>query len=299
MDCECPERQRDVHERPRRRRDPLLGGSKDGTAPAASPRPNKGPLPHGSRRSTQRTGTPAADRLDQRLRHRRGAGQRAAAEAAPLRLYGNTCGGPGFLYTTSTSLTEQCQVALHGRSSTPVQQQRHGRDHGPDRIGTGVDPAHDRQLRHDGQRLEQVTRSPGRSTSTRTRSHRATQPCSQDYTQVGPHWLQRRLAPVEQATSGRQPGNCSGGNVVQRRRSRARPSPASAATCSSSSTCRRSAWLDAAHRTTVEPVDDVVPGSRPDGRLSRSRSRHTAIDQEHIVLMRDSVQNSGNRTRAI
>ena len=48
------------------------------------------------------------------------------------------------------------------------------------------------------------------------------------------------------------------------------------------------------------PLDELVsrPAAGPAGR-SRSTFTNVGVDKEHVVLIRDSVQGSGNRTLAI
>ena len=113
-----------------------------------------------------------------------------------------------------------------------------------------------------------------------------------------PDVLQRLVAPDDGHGRQRRPARTVPAVATAAVRSRARRSRAWPATSSSRPTWpTRSARRRSSQRRSARLRPPTPRSARP-GR-SRSRSPHTAFDQEHIVTLRGSVQGSGNRTRAI
>ena len=138
--------ERRVHERPRRRRDPLLGREQERERPVQLRQ-----RPEEAASSPAGTGRPAgADRLAQRVRHRRRARQPGAAEASTvLAQSGTACGGPGYLYTADTSPGATCRVGFTAEVDTGVERRQGEITVQP--VGTAVSPVPG-PVRHDGRR---------------------------------------------------------------------------------------------------------------------------------------------------
>ena len=264
-------------------------GARDGTAPCNFSTASKGPLPHAFDDYTK------PQQIDWFNVYDTGAapGTNAPPKLRLFALGANTCGGPGFLYTTSTNVAEECRVNFTAIVDTGVNNVRGEITVQPH--GTGVDPP--APVTYDttggGSNLATVTGwitiHPNEVTGDPD--------ISQDYTQVGPtyfsvDWHQTsgqmgtsppRNCPAHASCSGTFEGETVSGVADDIQQATYMNDPLS------------SSPLVA---TSVSTPTTSFPALGSTGPFTVSFT-HTALDKEHIVLLRDSVQGSGNRTKAI
>jgi hypothetical protein len=265
------------------------GGSRDGSSPCNFSTPNKKPLPHAVNQDNNPVGVDWINVYD--------TGAAPGANAAPklrrFALVSNTCGGPGFLYTASTAANTQCLLGFQAEIDTGPNRVRGEITVNP--IGTGVDPV-TFPFDNTGAALTTVNGTivifPNELSGSAT--------YTQDYTQVGPTYfsVSWRQTTGRVGTGGQ--GNCANnGNNCQ--------GTFQGETAGGSSFVQQMTYVSdpvgsypMVGSSTSLPTTSFPAGGQT-GAFTVSFS-HTAIDKDHVVLIRDSGSfgpGTGNRTRSI
>ena len=221
-------------------------------------------------------------------------GQSPGGDSAPVlrhfALNGGTCGGPGFLYTASTDPSVTCTVGFSAEVDTGPNPVRGQITVQPTQAaGSGIAPVTVNFDTTGGGGLTTVA-------GTITISPNATDSGSgftQDYTQVGStyfsvSWTQttgkigNKTCPNAACSGTFQGETVSGvaGNVQQ-----------------ATYMADPLGSIPMVGNSTSLPTTSYPAGGQT-GQFTISFT-HTAVDKEHVVLIRDSVQSSGNRTLAV
>lgn len=278
-------------------------GVRDGTTPCSFSTQNKRPLPHWYDRSdpdTSQQETP--QQIDWLNVYDTGAapGTNNAPKLRNFSLGANTCGGPGFLYTTSTDPTVQCQVNFTAVVDSGVNNvngelivQPYGSGASP-----GIAPVTITWDTRGG--LPNLATVSGTITvlPNAVRSPAASPAVSQDYTQTGPTWLRVDWRQLSGRVGSGSKGNCATGG------SNCSGQFQGETVTGVGGNVQQQFYTDDPLGSTPLVATSLSLPSRSFPALGSTGSftitfTHTGLDQESIVLMRDSVQNSGNRTRAI
>ncbi len=255
-------------------------GSRDGNAPCDWNSPNRGPVPHAFGSAIQPEQIDWINVYDD--------GAAPGADTAPkLRRFSlsqDTCGGPGYLYTQSIDPNVTCRVGFTATVDTgpnAVQGEITVSSSVPDVSSVSVAFSGSGQTMVSGT----ITIRPNEVASSSS--------FSQDYTQVG----MSLLSVSWRQTSGKVGNkNCTAGNPCT--------GTFQGETVSGVSNVQHAIYMS--DPLTSVPLTGTslnlsarsFPAQGQTGAFTIT-FQHTAVDPDHIVLIRDSVQSSGNRTRAI
>jgi Flp pilus assembly protein TadG len=256
-------------------------GSKNGSAPCSFAAATKGPLPHAFDNDL----TPV--QIDWLNVYDTGAAPilQAPPKLRRFSLNADTCGGPGFLYTSSTDVNETCRVGYTAEVDNGVNNVSGTITVNP--IGTGVDPV---SVDYNGAGIQTVSGT----ITVRPNHTRSPSSFSQDYDEVGATYLSVSWEQTSGQVNGKncpQNNNCRGtfqGETVN----------------GVGSDIQQQFYMADPLASVPMIGTNITTSSRSYPALGSSGSfsitfQHTAVDPDHIVLIRDSVQSSGNRTRAI
>jgi Putative Flp pilus-assembly TadE/G-like len=268
-------------------------GSKDGNASCNWSTSPKKPLPHKLSADNQPVAVDWLNVYD--------TGAAPTADTAPklrrFALVSDTCGGPGFLYTASTDPSIQCRVGFQAEIDTGVNRVRGTITVNP--VGTGVDPI---TVPFDNTSAALTTAT---GTILINPNELVSPPASnptliQDYDQVGPTYFSVSWEQTSGRVGSGGAGNCaSGGNNCK--------GTFQGETAGGSPTVQQMAYVAdplasvPLTATSTSLTTTSFPALSQTGPFTISFT-HTALDKEHVVLIRDSGSfgpGTGNRTRSI
>ena len=263
------------------------GGSKNGSAPCDFANGPKKPLPH----ELGQDNLPV--QIDWLNVYDTGAqpGNQQAPKLRRFSLSANTCGGPGYLYTTDTSAGATCRVDFTAEVDTGVNNVRGEITAQP--VGTAVSPV---TIPYDttgaGSNLATVS-----GTIIVFPNHTASGSNIQNYDQVGPTYLKVSWRQVtgQVGSTNCATGNCSGtfeGETV---------SGVSDDIQQQFYTSDPLASVPLVATSVTPAAGRSFPALGSTGPFSVT-FQHTAVDKDHVVLIRDSGSfgpGTGNRTRSI
>ena len=263
------------------------GGSKNGSAPCDFANGPKKPLPH----ELGQDNLPV--QIDWLNVYDTGAqpGNQQAPKLRRFSLSANTCGGPGYLYTTDTSAGATCRVDFTAEVDTGVNNVRGEITAQP--VGTAVSPV---TIPYDttgaGSNL-----ATGSGTIIVFPNHTASGSNIQNYDQVGPTYLKVSWRQVtgQVGSTNCATGNCSGtfeGETV---------SGVSDDIQQQFYTSDPLASVPLVATSVTPAAGRSFPALGSTGPFSVT-FQHTAVDKDHVVLIRDSGSfgpGTGNRTRSI